>query len=96
VTDFCLWAPPVPGSSVADYESSVLSYCTKSGRGTRVIPDGTIKGAQFVYAPSYVQVSGYGDFTNMNIVAGDAGGELDPHGECNDELPLSCCLSKSS
>lgn len=30
--------------------------------------------------PDYVQVTGWGDFTKMNIPAGDSGGELDPHG----------------
>lgn len=30
--------------------------------------------------PDYVQITGIGDLTSMNIPAGDAGGELDPHG----------------
>jgi hypothetical protein len=28
----------------------------------------------------YVQILAYGDFTKLNIPAGDQGGELDPHG----------------
>jgi len=43
-------------------------------------PDGTIKGAHFVQTPDYVQVTGWGDFTKMNIPGTDQGGELDPHG----------------
>ncbi|CEH18535.1 hypothetical protein CBOM_05264 [Ceraceosorus bombacis] len=79
VTDFCVYAPP-NGGAVADFESSVVSYCTKSGYGTRLIPQGTITGAHFVKTPHYVQVTGNGDFTKIGITPGDAGGELDPHG----------------
>lgn len=72
VDDFCLWAPPVQGE-VAAHEGDVVAYCTKP-RGTRQIPQGAIHGVQFVKAPSYVQVTGMGDFTSMNVVAGDSGG----------------------
>ena len=48
--------------------------------GTRIIPDGTIKGVHFVETPDFVQITGYGDLTKLNIQKGDAGGELDPHG----------------
>lgn len=37
---------------------------------------GTIHGASFVYAPGYVQITGTGDFTKMNVLAGDDGGEV--------------------
>ncbi|PFH48480.1 carbohydrate-binding module family 13 protein [Amanita thiersii Skay4041] len=77
--DFCLWAPPTPGN-IGDTERYEVAWCTKSGRGTRVIPDGTLKGVHFVKTPDYVQVTGVGDFTKMNIPAGDAGGELDNRG----------------
>lgn len=79
ITDFCLFGPPVRGT-VSDHEGDAVSYCTKGGRGTRLIPPGTITGASFVYAPHYVQVTGTGDFTKINVTPGDAGGELDPHG----------------
>lgn len=79
VTDFCLMAPP-NGGIVSNFEGEVISYCTKSGRGTRVFPEGTITGAHFVKTKSYVQVTGNGDFTKIGITAGDEGGELDPHG----------------
>ncbi|KEP54830.1 carbohydrate-binding module family 13 protein [Rhizoctonia solani 123E] len=83
VEDFCLWAPPYSdgkNSSIGEVEQIVVSWCVKAGYGTRLIPDGTIKGAHFVQTPDYVQVTGWGDFTKMNIPKGDAGGELDPHG----------------
>ena len=34
----------------------------------------------FVQTPDYVQITGVGDLTKLNIPAGDDGGELDPHG----------------
>ncbi|KAG8762453.1 hypothetical protein FRC11_009304 [Ceratobasidium sp. 423] len=83
VEDFCLWAPPYSdgkNSSIGEVEQIVVSWCVKPGYGTRLTPDGTIKGAHFVQTPDYVQVTGWGDFTKMNIPKGDAGGELDPHG----------------
>ena len=73
------FAPPSPGN-IGDTERIEVSWCTKAGRGTRVIPDGTFKGVHFVKTPDYVQITGVGDFTKMNINRGDAGGELDPHG----------------
>lgn len=30
--------------------------------------------------PDYIQVTGVGDLTKIDIRAGDTGGELDPHG----------------
>lgn len=77
ITDFCLWGPP-NGGEVADNEAVEVAYCTQAGRGTRVIPEGTIKGAHFVQTSHYVQVTGNGDFTKIGITAGDEGGELDP------------------
>ncbi|CCV00023.1 unnamed protein product [Malassezia sympodialis ATCC 42132] len=62
-------------------ERKVVSYCTKSGRGTRVIPPGTLKSVHFVKTPNYVQVSGMADFSKMFINSDGGGGELDPHGE---------------
>lgn len=79
VSDFCLWAPQKQGT-VGAQEEKMYSYCTRSGYGTRLIPDGTIKKAHFLKTPTFVQVTGFGDFTSMKIDAGDEGGELDPHG----------------
>lgn len=66
----------------------VVSWCTKSGRGTRLIPEGAILGASFVYAPHYVQVTGEGDLTKINVAKGDDGGELDPHGATGEGNPV--------
>ncbi|TEB20743.1 hypothetical protein FA13DRAFT_1766786 [Coprinellus micaceus] len=71
--DFCLWAPPNPGKEVGEIEGEMVAWCTKPGHGSRVIPDGTITGVQFTKAPNYIQ-------TNINMLAGDFGGEMDPHG----------------
>ncbi|WFD40108.1 uncharacterized protein MJAP1_003093 [Malassezia japonica] len=84
-TDFCLWGPTGPKpQGIGDAERGVVSYCTKAGRGTRTIPDGTLKSVHFVKTPHYVQVSGTGNFENIFISAQGGGGELDPHGA--DEL----------
>jgi len=78
--DFCLWAPPTANSTIGDTEHEAVAWCTKSGRGTRTIPNGTLKGVHFVKTPDYVQITGVGDFTKMNIQKGDSGGELDNRG----------------
>ncbi|KAF8629590.1 hypothetical protein AX15_003336 [Amanita polypyramis BW_CC] len=77
--DFCLWGPPAPGA-IGDTEREEVAWCTKPGRGTRLIPNGALKGVHFVKTPDYVQVTGVGNFTTMNIPNGDAGGELDNRG----------------
>jgi len=58
----------------------MVAWCTKPGRGTRLIPANALKGVQFMRTPDYVQVVGFIDQTKINIQAGDFGGELDPHG----------------
>lgn len=78
--DFCLWAPPSAGKEVGEIEGEMVAWCTKGGHGARVIPDGTITGVQFTKAPNYIQVVGFMKQTNINMVAGDQGGEMDPHG----------------
>jgi len=87
VDDFCLWAPPTKGT-IGDTEREEVAWCTKSGRGARVIPKNTLKGVHFVKTPDYVQVTGVGDFTKINIPKGDAGGELDPHGADGNGNPI--------
>lgn len=84
-TDFCLWGAPGPQvTGVGTAEQNVVSYCTKSGRGTRLIPAGTLQSVHFLKTPHYVQVSGTGDFTKLLYSSDGGGGELDPHGP--DEL----------
>ncbi|KAF4615788.1 hypothetical protein D9613_012357 [Agrocybe pediades] len=78
--DFCLWAPSEPGHTVGDIEGEMIAWCSKPGHGTRVMPKGTITGVQFTRTPDYIQVVGFMDQTKINMVAGDDGGEMDPHG----------------
>jgi len=87
VDDFCLWGPPTV-KVVGDSEREMVAYCTKSGHGTRLIPQGTLKGVHFVKTPQYVQITGQGDFTKINIPGGDAGGELDNHGADGNGNPI--------
>lgn len=87
VDDFCLWAPPSTGT-IGNTEREEVAWCTKSGRGTRTIPNGALKGVHFVKTPDYVQVTGVGDFTKINIPKGDEGGELDPHGADGNGNPI--------
>ncbi|KAF9032653.1 hypothetical protein BDZ89DRAFT_984206 [Hymenopellis radicata] len=90
VDDFCLWAPPAPGADavIGNTERIEVAWCMKSGYGTRLIPDGAIQGVHFVKTPDFVQVTGVGDLTKLNIPAGDAGGELDPHGADGNGNPI--------
>jgi hypothetical protein len=80
--DFCLWAPPSPGGTIGDTERQEVAWCTKSGRGTRTIPDGTLTGVHFVKTLDYVQVTGTGDFTKINVKKGDYGGGMCEHFAC--------------
>ncbi|GAA5966205.1 hypothetical protein JCM21900_003332 [Sporobolomyces salmonicolor] len=81
IIDFCLWAPPAPGSTIGDSEEFEVAWCTAAGHGARLMPPGTITGAHFLITPHYIQVTGVGDFTKTNVQSGDEGGELDPHGQ---------------
>ncbi|KAF9477745.1 macrofage activating glycoprotein [Pholiota conissans] len=78
-SDFCIWGPPRL-AAIGDIETEAVAYCTKSGRGTRTMPNGTLKGVHFVKTPEYVQVTGVGNFTKINVPKGDEGGELDNRG----------------
>lgn len=85
--DFCLWAP-ASYSTIGNAERDVIAYCTKAGRGTRLIPDGTLQGVHFVRTVDYVQVTGVGNFTQINVDGSDGGGELDPHGADGNGNPI--------
>ncbi|GAA6020580.1 hypothetical protein JCM11491_000803 [Sporobolomyces phaffii] len=80
VEDFCLWAPPNPNSEIGETEAEEVAWCTASGHGARLMPQGTITSAHMLVTPHYTQITGTGDFTKLNVRAGDSGGELDPHG----------------
>ncbi|KAF9003566.1 hypothetical protein BDQ17DRAFT_1355541 [Cyathus striatus] len=80
VDDFCLWAPSEPNSLVADTEGEMVAWCTKPGRGTRLIPAGALQGVQYIKTSAYVSVVGFIDQRFINIASDDWGGEMDPHG----------------
>ncbi|EPQ30967.1 uncharacterized protein PFL1_01156 [Pseudozyma flocculosa PF-1] len=80
VTDWCTFGPPGNDQPIGNVEGETVAYCTQPRNNARVIPDGTITGAHFVKTPLYVQIMASGDFTKIGLVAGDEGGELDPHG----------------
>jgi len=80
IDDFCLWGPPEYGRTVGDIEGIMVAWCTKPGHGTRLIPEGALKGVQWTTTPGYIQVVGRIDQTMINILEDDSGGEMDPHG----------------
>ncbi|KAI0291096.1 hypothetical protein BC826DRAFT_955865 [Russula brevipes] len=96
--DFCLFAPPDANSNstIGNTERIEVAWCMKSGYGTRIIPDGTITGAHFVKTPDYVQITGVGDLTKLNIPANDTGGELDPHGADGNGNPIGAIVFSSA
>ncbi|KAA1472488.1 hypothetical protein DENSPDRAFT_859484 [Dentipellis sp. KUC8613] len=98
VDDFCIFAPPEsgPNSVIGETERIEVAWCMKAGYGTRVIPDGTIQGAHFVQTPDYVQITGVGDLTKVNVPAGDEGGELDPHGADGNGNPIGGLVFSSA
>jgi len=87
---------------VADKEGEMVAWCTKPGKGTRLIPAGALQGVQFTKTPAYVQVVGFIDQAQINIQSPDFGGEMDPHGAdlvrnhlgllSNRGVPMSICV----
>jgi hypothetical protein len=65
---------------MGDIEAAVVSYCTRSGHGGRILPAGTITAVQFMRTSQYIQVTGLFNQAGINLAADDAGGELDPVG----------------
>jgi hypothetical protein len=78
--DFCITGPSEYGKEVGSIEGEMIAWCSKPGHGSRLIPDGAITGLEFRKTPDYVQVVGFIDQTQINILKGDFGGEMDPHG----------------
>ncbi|GAA6042270.1 hypothetical protein JCM8097_000607 [Rhodosporidiobolus ruineniae] len=88
IDDFCLWGPPEYGEEVGNIEGEMVAYCTKATHGTRIIPEGALTGVQFMRTPNYVQVVGYINQQQINILPEDYGGEMDPHGADQRGNPL--------
>lgn len=80
LADWCVWAPPNGPTTIGESEADEVAWCTKAGRGTRLIPAGAITGVQFMKTPSYLEVIAFIDQTQLDMAADDFGGELDPHG----------------
>jgi hypothetical protein len=78
--DFCLWGSPDPAGLIGNVEAKVVAYCTKPYHGTRVIPQGSISGLQWMKTPGYIQVTGFIKNPGIGLDPSDEGGELDPHG----------------
>ncbi|KAF9267020.1 hypothetical protein L218DRAFT_955495 [Marasmius fiardii PR-910] len=79
IDDFCLFAPPNP-EVIGNSEAYEVAWCTKARNNARVIPDGTFTGLSYLKTDFYIQLMGFGDMTKINLIQGDFGGELDPHG----------------
>jgi hypothetical protein len=48
--DFCMWGSPKANGAIGDVEAAVVGYCSQKGHGTRIMPPGTITGAQVSFA----------------------------------------------
>jgi len=83
-----MWSSGQPDDTIGESEAREFAWCTTPGHGTRVIPPGTITGAQWLYAKNYLQVVGFLDQTQVNLNVSDLGGELDPHGDDEQGNPL--------
>ncbi|KAF8757187.1 hypothetical protein RHS01_04027 [Rhizoctonia solani] len=82
----------MPNSLIGNTEGEAVAWCTKPGRGTRLIPAGALTGVQFMKTRSYVQVTGFIKQDQINIAANDDGGEMDPHGADRRGNPLGGLL----
>jgi len=80
LADFCLWGSPTAGGLIGNVEAAVVAYCSQAGHGTRIMPAGTITGAQFMRTSAYIQLTGHLNQTGVGLDPSDTGGELDPHG----------------
>lgn len=83
-----MWSSSETDDTVGESEAREVAWCTAPGHGARVIPPGTITGAQWLYSKNYVQVVGFLDQTKVGLDASDQGGELDPHGADEQGNPL--------
>lgn len=77
-TDFCLFGPPW-FAGVSETERQAVAYCTQPTHGSRLIPPDTFDSVHFVSTPYYVQITGRGNFTKINVPPDNDGGEMDPN-----------------
>ena len=76
IADFCMWSSSETNDTIGESEAREVAWCTQPGHGTRVIPPGTITGAQWLYARNYVQVVGFLDQTKVGLDPTDEGGGM--------------------
>jgi hypothetical protein len=81
ISDFCLFGPPEPNSTISDTEGIEVAMCSQPGHGTRLIPNGTFTGIQVLNNANYMQIVAHTNQVNINMNIDDFGGELDPHGQ---------------
>jgi len=89
--DFCVYGPPRP-LPVGEAERIAVAYCSKDGHGSRLIPRNTFTSMHYVRTPHYVQITGLGDFTKINVAPNDPGGELDPSGADGHGNPIGALV----
>jgi len=82
IQDFCFYGAPgtSPNETIGDVEAAVVAYCSKSGHGGRIFPEGTFSAIQFMKTEAYIQIVGFFNQSSVNLDSTDPGGELDPHG----------------
>ena len=78
-------------NDIGDAEGDVVAYCSQPGHGTRVMPEGTIKGMQLLFDGEAYMMTGIIDQTKLNIQSGDYGGELDSGGQDG-----VCCVPRDA
>lgn len=76
IDDFCMWSSNLNTGTdtIPEGEAREVAWCTKHGHGSRIIPEGTFTGVQWLYAKNYLQVVGYLDQTKVGLKADDDGG----------------------
>ena len=81
LSDFCIWSSPKVNDTISESEAYEVAWCTKPGHGTRLVPEGTFSGLQFLYAKNYIAVIGYLDQSKVNLqispTVDDGGGKFD-------------------
>ena len=82
-------------NDIGDAEGDVVAYCSQPGHGTRVMPEGTIKGMQLLFDGEAYMMTGLLDQTKINITAGDSGGELDSGGQDGVSTRSRVCTERS-
>jgi hypothetical protein len=92
ISDFCVFAPPQPNSTISDTEGIEVTWCSQPGHGTRLIPNGTFTGIQVLNNANYMQIVAFVNQENININAQDFGGELDPHGQDLNGNPMGALM----